>query len=73
MDWMDQLTELAGKDEWYQQCLRAVEEKEAVFLAIRDALTTEQQEQLDGYIAACEELEHALVPLAYRLGGSHGA
>ena len=24
--------------------------------------------RLDSYIAACEELEHALLPIAYRLG-----
>ena len=67
-NWKDLLVLRAAADEWYQQCLEKVEAREPDFLAIRAKLPLSQQQALDGYIAACEELEHALVLLAYRLG-----
>lgn len=67
MDWIEELMALAASDPWYQECLADVNAREPAFLTIRDTLTVTQQEQLDGYIAACEELEHSLVLLAHRI------
>ena len=67
-NWKDLLVLRAAADEWYQQCLEDVKARESGFLAIREKLPPSQQQALDGYIAACEELEHALALLAYRLG-----
>ena len=67
-NWKDILMLRTGGDAWYQQCLQEVRELEAEFLQVRADLTPAQQETLDRYIAACEELEHALAQLAYRLG-----
>ena len=68
MDWMDELSEQARTDMWYLKCLAQVQAREQDFLAIRELLTEQQRQQLDDYIAACEELEHALTPIAYRMG-----
>ena len=68
MEYKDRIAELARFDPWYQRCLKDVQEKEQAFLAIHEMLTEEQQLQLDRYIAAREELEHALIPIAYHLG-----
>ena len=68
MNWMDELTEQAKMDMLYLQSLTRVKETEPAFLALRDSLPEEQRELLDQYIAACEELEHALAPIAYRMG-----
>lgn len=37
------------------------------FSKIREALSERQRSGLDAYIAACEELEHALIPISYCL------
>ena len=66
--WTDLLVLRAAADEWYQKCLKDVKAREPDFLAIRGKLPLSQQQALDGYIAACEELEHALALLSYRLG-----
>ena len=71
MEWMDELTRLAKDDPWYQECLADVRRKETAFVKLRDALPQAQQQELDAYIAACEELEHALLPIAYRIGLTH--
>lgn len=68
MLWIDEITEHARLDVWYLQCLANVKARETAFLDIRNSLPDEQRQQLDSYIAACEELEHALLPIAYRLG-----
>ena len=67
-NWKDVLTLWTAADPWYQQCLREVQALEADFLEVRAALAPAQQDTLDRYIAACEELEHALTQLAYLLG-----
>ena len=67
-NWKDILVLRASTDKWYQQCLQEVRALETEFLEVRATLTPEQQDALDRYIAACEELEHALTQLAYHLG-----
>ena len=67
-NWKDILVLRAAADEWYQQCLQKVKDCETDYLELKAALSPAGQEALDRYIAVCEELEHALVQLAYRLG-----
>ena len=67
MDWIHDLMDLARCSPHYQNCLQDVQDTEPAFLAIRESLTPEQQEQLDAYLSACEELEHCLTLLAYQL------
>ena len=56
------------QDSHYQSLLQQAREKESAFLSLRSTLTQSQQEILDGYISACEELDHCLIQLAYDLG-----
>ena len=67
MDWIHDLMDLARCSPHYQNCLQDVQDTEPAFLAIRESLTPEQQEQLDAYLSACEEQEHCLTLLAYQL------
>lgn len=71
-EWMDEVTNRARTDEWYQLWLEDVKALEPAFLAIRGSLPEKQQAQLDDYISACESLEGALTLLAYQLGREHG-
>jgi hypothetical protein len=64
-DWLDFLYNRAQTDPWYCECLRVCHEREAVFLEIREKLTPTEQDALDLYIDACEELQFSLVQLAY--------
>ena len=68
MDWMNQVTELSKRDPEYQNLLRRLMGLEEDFILLRNSLPPEQREQLDRYISACEELDHRLMQLAYRLG-----
>ena len=58
----------ANADEWYQQCLAEVKNRETAFLNIREMLAENQREQLDAYVSACEELEHSKIYIAYEIG-----
>ena len=64
--WLEELTEKAKHDPYYQECLTEVRELEPMFLNIRSALPELQQKALDAYISACEELDHALLLLAHK-------
>lgn len=48
-------------------CNRICYEQGVRFSKIREALSERQRSGLDAYIAACEELEHALIPISYCL------
>lgn len=63
-NWYEKLTQQAKQDHHNQVCLAEVKGLEPAFLALRDALSEEQQKILEGYLSACEELDHALVVLA---------
>lgn len=58
----------AAKDEWFQKCWKFTADEESRFGVVRDALTAEQQESLDKYLAAREELALSMVYAAYALG-----
>ena len=62
--WLEELTEKAKHDPYYQRCLTEVKALEPIFLKIRASLPELQQKALDAYISACEELDHAFVMLA---------
>ena len=65
--WDQILLEAARKDPEYQALLRTCREAEESYRAILDSLSPEQQEQLQDYICACEELEHRLTVLACQI------
>ena len=64
----DRVARAAKTDGWVQECKARMEELEPAYQAIRGMLTPEQQELLDDYIAACEELEYSHIYVAYQLG-----
>lgn len=68
MEWTQELAIKAAQDKHYQNCLQEVQELEEMFLRLREMLSIPQRELLDRYIAACEELDHIMVQLAYQLG-----
>ena len=68
MDWIKELTQKAKQDSHYQDCLRELQERESAFLQLRSQLPEVHQKTLDSYLSACEELDHAMTMIAYRLG-----
>lgn len=68
MDWEKELAVRAVQDEYYQNCLKEVRELEPLFLSLRDMLSPPQRQLLDRYLSASEELDHAMMHLAYYLG-----
>lgn len=72
MDWMDKVYQLAHTDGWYQECLEDLKRRTPAYEEVLRSLTESQREALEAYIAACEELEHALLPIAYHLGYREG-
>lgn len=71
-DWQKELDTLCRVEPWYQQCLLDTAAAEPGFETLRGSMTQAQRETLDRYIAACEELDHARLLLAYELGKTHG-
>lgn len=68
---MDELNQRTMADPWYRECADEMQQRTAAYQAIYQTLTPQQQEDLELYIAACEEAEHAAVFVAYRLGREH--
>lgn len=68
MDWMKELSNRAKANLRYRQLLSVVKNREQDYLQIQALLTPGDQIRLDNYISACEELEQALIVLAYQLG-----
>ena len=62
--WLEELTEKAKHDPYYQECLAEVTALEPLFLNIRSSLPELQRRTLDAYISSCEELDHAMLILA---------
>ena len=62
----EKLMGLAKNDPNYHACLEEVRRWEPVYLALRDALPQMQRMAVEGYISACEELDHALLQLALK-------
>ena len=70
-DFWDELNLRAKTDPQYQECAEEVIKRTAAYTAIFQTLTPKQQEELDLYIAACEEAEHSAAFVAYRIGREH--
>lgn len=68
--WREALYRRAALDPWAEKCRKRIEELTPGYRAILETLTPQQQEELQDYIAACEEYEHSLTLLAYELGRS---
>ena len=65
--WYEELLECAKGDPAYQACLKTVRNLEPEFLALRNALGEDQRNLLDGYLSACEEMDHALLMVAEQM------
>lgn len=62
--WEQIILEAARRDTEYQALLRKCRAAEEDYRAILAALSPAQAEQLETYIALCEELQHRLTVLA---------
>lgn len=62
--WEQILLEAARRDGEYQKLLCACRAAEEDYRVILNSLPPERQEQLEGYISLCEELQHRLTVLA---------
>ena len=72
LDIWNLVDELGKTDDWCRECKKLMERHEDWFGTFRNTLPEEQQEQLDLYIAACEEFCRSHIFVAYRLGREHG-
>ena len=64
----DRLNRRCTENPWCRECAREVENRtESYENAVRH-LTPEQQDAVERYIAACEEMEYSRVFVAYQLG-----
>ena len=64
-NWYKNLMKLAKEDPHYQTCLEEVKRWECAYLALRETLPEMQRRVVEGYLSACEELDHALLMLAF--------
>jgi hypothetical protein len=69
----ERVTAKVGSDSLYLEMLRRCERKEVEYHRIMGKLSPIEKEQVDNYIAICEELEHRRTQLAYELGVVDGA
>lgn len=70
--WQEMLDGMCREDRWYQQWLERAKELEPAYEQIREKLPEEQNQILDQYIMACEEMDYVRQLLAYQLGRNHG-
>ena len=68
----EKVTAKAGNDSEHEELLRQCVEKEAEYQKIMCKLSLAEREQVDNYIAVCEELEYRRTQLAYELGLEDG-
>lgn len=69
--WLEALNRMEQNDPWRQECLARVKDLTADYEEACAVLTVQQRQVVEDYIAACEELEHASIFLAYSLGKKH--
>ena len=70
-NFLEELNSRLQNDPWHRECMKEIEKRTAAYEALRSTLNPQQQEDLDLYIAACEELEHSAVFAAYQIGREH--
>ena len=63
-EWTKELLTFAKYDPHHRQCVSECLALEPSFLAIRAKLQPEEQEILDRYITACEEVQYSLIFVA---------
>lgn len=68
---VNELHERAMKDPHSLDCAAQMAKRVPDYQKVCEILTPELEKQLDLYIAACEEYEHAFVFLAYMMGRDH--
>ena len=66
------LVPMMDVDPDYQQALQELQKVEPEYRALLETLNPEQRDVLERYIAACEELDDALLFLAYEEGRQNG-
>lgn len=66
------LVPMMDADPDYQRALQKLKKVEPEYLALSETLTPEQRDVLERYIAACEEVDDALIFLAYEDGRQNG-
>lgn len=62
--WNRFINEKAWEDAWYQELLRDCLTLEPEYIRIRDALSERDQDLLEHYISACEEMGYWKLQLA---------
>ena len=62
------LIPMMEQDPDYQQALQKMKEIEPKYLALLETMTAENQEILEQYITACENMDDPLIFLAYQIG-----
>lgn len=70
-DWRLEMLEIARSDPWRTKLAEELRRAEPRFLAVYSNLPDDQQEALDAYISACEELQYSLIFSAYEVGKRH--
>lgn len=70
-DWRWEMYALARKDPWCQARAKKIDEFEPGYLALRKKLTAKEWNDLEMYIAACEEMKYSYIYPAYELGRLH--
>ena len=67
-NWQKELQSMAKTDPWHRECQANMERWEPAYERIKEKLTQKEQEELDQYIAACEEFHYSFACIAYELG-----
>lgn len=67
-----QVNAILSKDADYQNLLKQLDEAQTEYREATAALSCQQQEQIERYIALCEELEYQKTFTAYYCGKRNG-
>lgn len=67
-----QVTEMALHDRDYRELCLLRNEQETVYISIMEKLSPEEKEQVEDYIASCENLEYMMSIMAYEFGKQVG-
>ena len=67
-DILPTLLKIASTDAFYQELCKYRQEKQMAYDQIVGKLSQSEAEQIEDYIASCEDLEYRMTQLAYYLG-----
>ena len=65
---LPKLLKIASADAFYQELCKYCAEKQTAYDQIVSKLPQQEAEQIEDYIASCEDLEYRMTQLAYDLG-----